>query len=310
MNEMDQKTMPVLRRSVAVCAALLALAAPQAQAMYVDWDSYNADPNGGQKAAGNGLVRSDFTLLPTAWDPGANTGRVGGNPAPGGATYSVMGAGFLDVSGFDPGHVGATQLITSLGVAGYGAAQYAADIDAALNVWAGVSAFTNLGSVVDGGVHAGAPAPAGALGDIRVAAWEIGDPPVLAHAFNPGTELEFGPGGTVGGDLHFDVNRVWVDDAADVVGNGQFDYFTVALHELGHSLGLGHSAVVGSVMEPVYAGSRRTLHADDIAGIQAIYGPLEDQPPPPMPEPPVLWLLGAGAFGLVAARRRRQKRGS
>jgi hypothetical protein len=74
-----------------------------------------------------------------------------------------------------------------------------------------------------------------------------------------------------------------------------YDFFTVALHELGHSLGLGHSEVTGSVMEPVYAGSRRSLHPDDIAGIQALYS---------VPEPSSLALTALGILALAACRSR------
>lgn len=252
---------------------------------------------------GNGLTRSDFVLLPTSWDPGVNTARVNAGiiPAPGGATWSIMGAGFVDVSTFDSGHVGTTQAITALGVAGWGVAQYAAMIDAAMNVWAAASGFTNLGQVADGGVNAGASeASGGALGDIRIAAWEIGSANVLAHAFQPGNESIFGAGGSIAGDLHMDINRNWVDDPNAVAGSGVFDIFTVMLHEIGHSLGLGHTNVAGSVMQPIYAGARRTLGADDIAGIQAIYGPREVD----VPAPGTLWLLGMGLLALGWSRRR------
>jgi hypothetical protein len=50
-----------------------------------------------------------------------------------------------------------------------------------------------------------------------------------------------------------------------------FDAFTVMIHEEGHVVGVGHSNVSGAVMEPVYEGVRRSLHADDIAAVQAIY---------------------------------------
>ncbi len=47
----------------------------------------------------------------------------------------------------------------------------------------------------------------------------------------------------------------------------------VAVHELGHSLGLGHSNIRGSVMFPTYPGfSQVALHSDDIAAIQMLYG--------------------------------------
>ena len=285
---------------IAVIASSLTLALPASAGLLQGGHMCtNHAGHTGMTTANNGLSSSNFTFFPTptAWDPGVNTGRVGGHPAPGGATWSIMGAGLVDVSTFDGGHVGATQAITSLGVAGWGVAQYASMINAALDIWAAASGFTNLGQVADSGTNAGA---AGAAGDIRVAAWEIGASNVLAHAYQPGTEAIFGPGGSIAGDVHMDVNRNWTDNAADTTGNGQFDIFTVMLHELGHALGLGHTNVAGSVMEPVYAGSRRTLGADDIAGIQALYG----APAARVSEPATLWLFGVGLLALGWARRR------
>jgi len=50
-----------------------------------------------------------------------------------------------------------------------------------------------------------------------------------------------------------------------------FDVETVYLHENGHALGLGHSEVIGAVMEAEYAGPRRVLNQDDIDGISFLY---------------------------------------
>lgn len=52
------------------------------------------------------------------------------------------------------------------------------------------------------------------------------------------------------------------------------ELFQVALHEFGHSVGLHHSEVNGSVMAPFFIGYIPSfdLHEDDIAGIQKIYG--------------------------------------
>ncbi|TQJ31153.1 matrixin family metalloprotease [Microbacterium sp. SLBN-146] len=86
---------------------------------------------------------------------------------------------------------------------------------------------------------------------------------VLAHAFYPPPN-----GGAIAGDLHFDEAETWTVNTPPT----GVDLVSVALHEFGHSLGLAHSAVAGAVMAPFYAGAHRTLEADDIAGIQALYG--------------------------------------
>lgn len=85
----------------------------------------------------------------------------------------------------------------------------------------------------------------------------------LAHAFYPPP-----CGGVHAGKMHFDDAEQW----ALAAGAGVFDIETVALHEIGHLLGLDHSQVQGSVMFPTYGGQRRALSPDDIAGIQALYG--------------------------------------
>jgi hypothetical protein len=85
----------------------------------------------------------------------------------------------------------------------------------------------------------------------------------LAHAYYPPP-----CGGTHSGKMHFDDAEVW----ALAGGANRFDVETVALHEIGHLLGLGHSTVVGSVMFPFIEGVRRNLSQDDIDGIRSLYG--------------------------------------
>lgn len=89
---------------------------------------------------------------------------------------------------------------------------------------------------------------------------------VLAHAFFPPPD-----GGTLSGDMHFDDAEAWTL-AAQAVGAQPIDLVTVAAHEIGHALGLGHSNVACALMNPFYTGSHRYLSQDDIDGIQSIYG--------------------------------------
>lgn len=81
---------------------------------------------------------------------------------------------------------------------------------------------------------------------------------VLAHAFAP-----------TDGRFHFDADERWTDGA----NPGAFDIESVALHEIGHLLGLGHSSVEGAIMHPsISAGvTKLRLHGDDIQGIRALY---------------------------------------
>lgn len=91
---------------------------------------------------------------------------------------------------------------------------------------------------------------------------------VLAHAFYPGPGIQ--------GDAHFDEAETWTKSYRGT------NLFLIAVHELGHSLGLQHSNNPRSIMYPTYRyhdPNTFRLSADDIRNIQYLYGaPVKNQP--------------------------------
>ncbi|XP_038716467.1 metalloendoproteinase 5-MMP-like [Tripterygium wilfordii] len=80
---------------------------------------------------------------------------------------------------------------------------------------------------------------------------------ILAHAFPPQD-----------GRFHYDADEQW----SVVATQGAFHLETVALHEIGHLLGLGHSSVEGAIMFPsIASGVTKGMHGDDIQGIKDLY---------------------------------------
>lgn len=87
---------------------------------------------------------------------------------------------------------------------------------------------------------------------------------VLAHTFYPPPLNS----SCIASDAHFDEDENWVTPTIGGVG---IDLLTVAAHEFGHSIGLGHSADPNALMYGFYTGRHAYLSHDDIAGAVAIY---------------------------------------
>ncbi len=136
-------------------------------------------------------------------------------------------------------------------------AETTAAIEAALDVWSSVAdiTFTPTEQV-------------GLRDSIDISFVNIdGTAGTLAQAYFPD---DVNPA-RIAGDIQFDVSEVW--EVGNALGNSAFDLVWVAVHEIGHSLGLDHADSGTSVLAPFVSPSQSfaSLSSVDVAAIQELY---------------------------------------
>jgi len=204
-----------------------------------------------------------------------------------------------------------------------GQAIFMSALQAAFATW-GAAANIQFVQVADDGSPIGfTGSTAGKVGDIRIGAYGFLPPfdAVAGHTFEP-------PGGASSlaaywastdqrsdfGDVNLNAYAYFSSWPGYVEGQAYAgfpnDIQGLLTHEVGHALGLGHpeddGLSPGETDSIMYVGPgccttiRRTLGADDVAGIQFLYGAAA-----PVPEPRGAVLFIAGLLGIAVSLRRR-----
>jgi hypothetical protein len=98
------------------------------------------------------------------------------------------------------------------------------------------------------------------FGDIRIGGYNFGSTN-LAQTYMPPPVNNF----SLAGDMQFNTGRPFS------IGTGGYDLMTVAVHEIGHALGMYHSGYTSADMYASYNAIKQSLNSDDINGIRNIY---------------------------------------
>lgn len=132
------------------------------------------------------------------------------------------------------------------------------------------------------------------FGDIRISAAPLPFG-TMAAAFSPPPIN----GGTAAGDIVMNSTMDWKI-------NSNWDLRTVAIHEFGHALGMGHAAISAATMWSYYIGVKQFLNADDIAGIRSIYDARQPDGWNSNGQSNVFWYQARGLDGRLTAQNQIQ----
>ncbi len=165
-----------------------------------------------------------------------------------------------------------SNLYQSMNAKGFSDATWQLQFQKAAAVWQSM-ANINIAQIGDDGTPLGNSGFAQGdprFGDIRIGGYSANDWGMLAQAFDPPPHN----GGTVAGDILLNT------DQAFRVSGRAYDLESVAIHEIGHSLGMSHSEIASADMYRWYNYTKQDATPDDAAGLQSLYGAI---PPDTIP---------------------------
>jgi len=178
-------------------------------------------------------------------------------------------------------------------------------IEEALHLWASVVPI-NFVEVPDDGLGYGFSTQFGQL-RFRHTFINGHDPPPPADPIAK-AQAYFPPGPDYAGDVEFDDTDPWQASGTQSIP----DILGAATHEIGHTLGLNHTDVVGANMYWIFhrfqgLGTGQ-LFPDDLAGIQSVYGAGTGSVTSLVPEPATILLGSIAASWFLIRRRNRAAR--